>query len=838
MIERLSQRPLPEALSGLDDLALDLRWSGSQATDKVWELLDADAWERTRNPWLILQNVSDARLMEAARDTTLIEEMKAGLEVRRRNLDDAGWFGERHADSPLKSVAYFCMEFGLSEALPIYSGGLGILAGDHLKTASDLGVPVIGIGILYQQGYFRQIIGADGWQIEALPYNDPTSLPVTPVKDPKNGGWLRVKVRLPGRTVLLRVWRAQVGRVNLYLLDSNDPLNNPWDRAITSALYAAGQDRRLIQEIVLGVGGWHVLEELGIDVDVCHLNEGHAAFVVLARARAFKEKHGVTFQQALWATRPGNVFTTHTPVAAGFDRFDPNIVRQYAQQLSNLIEVPVEELMGIGRQHPDDHDEFINMAYLAMHGAGFVNGVSELHGLVSRSLFAGLYPRWPVDEVPVTHVTNGVHVPSWDSQEAHMIWGRICDNESWRGEEERPPLTEERLSDVDLWEFRARSRRELVEYVRRRLERQLLTLGAPHELIERSEHVLDPNALTLGFARRFATYKRPNLLLRDVARLERILLSTERPVQLIVAGKAHPADHQGKLLVQEMARFAMRPEMFDRVVFLADYDMALTQHLVAGVDVWINNPRRPWEASGTSGMKVLVNGGLNLSELDGWWAEAYDPEIGWALGDGQEHEEAEWDGVEADQLYRLLEEEIVPEFYDCDKAGVPHAWVHRVRESMCRLTYRFSSHRMLEEYVEKLYIPAASAYRKRADNNGKLAVELEAWHERLEQGWKGLRFGNVHVSEEKGGWRFDVHAYLPDIEPDDVAVELYADPVEGEPSVYRLERGEPITGSINGYIYTALIQSSRCPDRFTPRIVPHHADALVPQEATMITWQK
>jgi starch phosphorylase len=841
MIERLSHRPLPEALGGLDELALDLRWSGSQASDRVWELLDAEAWERTRNPYLILQNVSDSRLAEAANDPSIIAALTAGLEDRRKKMDSPGWFSKRYGDGPLKSVAYFCMEFGLSEALPIYSGGLGLLAGDHLKTASDLGVPVTGIGILYQQGYFRQIIGADGWQIEALPYNDPTSLPVLPVRDPKNGGWLRVKVRLPGRTLRLRVWRAQVGVVNLYLLDSNDPLNSPWDRAITSALYSSGQSKRLIQEIVLGVGGWRVIEELGIDPDVCHLNEGHAAFVVLARARTFMEKHGVSFQQGLWATRPGNVFTTHTPVAAGFDRFDPNIARQYAQQLSQLIEVPAEELMGLGRQNPEDEGEFLNMAYLAMRGSGYINAVSELHGRVSRHLFTGLYPRWPVDEVPVTHVTNGVHVPSWDSQDAHNLWGRVCGSDSWLDDERQTPLSEAKLSDEELWSFRCRSRRQVVEYVRRRLERQLLTLGAEHELIERSQNVLDPNALTLGFARRFATYKRPNLLLHNVERLKRILLSTDRPVQLIVAGKAHPADEPGKMLVQEMARFAMQPEMIDRMVFLADYDMALTQQLVAGVDVWINTPRRPWEASGTSGMKVLVNGGLNLSELDGWWAEAYDPEIGWALGDGEEHNGAdliEWDAVEARQLYSLLEERIVPEFYDCDHSGVPHAWVHRVRESMCRLTYRFSSHRMLHEYVENLYLPAASAYRRRAENGGKRAVELEEWHERLERGWKGLRFGQVNVAEEKDGWRFEIHVFLPDIEPEDVAVELYANPVPNEPSVFRLERGEHLTGSINGYIYSALIQSSRCPDQFTPRIVPHHADALVPQEAMMVTWQR
>ncbi|MCC6729345.1 MAG: alpha-glucan family phosphorylase [Chthonomonadales bacterium] len=828
---------MPEGLEGLTELAVDLRWSGSQATDRLWEMLDREAWERTNNPYMILQNVSRARLEEAARDAQLKEEIRSTLAERERAMGRPGWFAERHGAEAIGPVAYFSMEFGLSEALPIYSGGLGILAGDHLKSASDLGVPLVGIGLLYQQGYFRQILAADGSQLEAFPYNDPTSLPVSPVQDP-DGGWLRIVIHLPGRRLLLRVWQARVGRVRLYLLDSNDPLNSPWDRGITSALYGVGHERRLIQEIVLGFGGWRALEELGIEPDVCHLNEGHAAFVVLARARAFMDRTGLPFPVALEATRVGNVFTTHTPVAAGFDRFEPDLIRQYAQVFAETVRMPVDGLLDLGRANPGTPDELLNMAYLAVRGCGCVNGVSTLHGRVSRRIFLPLFPGRPEAEVPVHHVTNGVHVPSWDSPVAEGLWRRVCNSHGLEDEQE-PHMPEATVSDADLWRCRGEARWKLVEYVRRRLLRQVRAQAPDEATIRRAEHVLDRDVLTLGFARRFAPYKRPGLLLRDRERLVRILCDPARPVQLIVAGKAHPNDAEGKRLVQELALFAAEERVCHRVVFLADYDMALAQHLAGGVDVWINNPRRPWEACGTSGMKVLCNGGLNLSELDGWWDEAYSPDVGWALGDGREHTEPEWDAHEADELYGILEREVVPEFYDRGDDHLPHTWIARVRESMCRLTPRYSSYRMLREYVEKAYLPAAHAYRARSADDARIAVELQQWRQELASGWRSLRFADLCVEQDGDSWRFRVDVYLGDIKPDSVRVELFADAVDARgPFTEVMERVRPITGARNGHVYQASAPTARPAEHYTPRIVPYHPAARVPLEETHVLWQR
>ncbi len=579
-------------------------------------------------------------------------------------------------------IAYFSMVFGLSEALPIYSGGLGILAGDHLKTASDLGVPLIGLGLLYQQGYFHQVIANDGSQIEAFPYNDPSMLPVVPVRK-KDGSRLRVKLRLPGRDLFLRVWKAQVGRVDLYLLDSNDPLNSPWDRATTANLYDPGEERRLIQEIVLGAGGWLALQAMDIDVDVCHINEGHASFLVLARAYSFMMKHKVPFSVALWATRAGNVFTTHTSVASGFDSFDKSLIDRYARWAAESVGITAEELLNLGRVNPEDENSSYVMALLAMRGCSHVNGVSRLHGEVSRRIFQPLFRRWPPAEVPIEHITNGVHVSSWESPATKKIWSRACGYENEDLTDVETILEISRLGDAELWSFRAEERKSLVDYVRRRFIRQLKEHGANAETIQKASNVLDPNALTIGFARRFASYKRPTLLLRDADRFARILKDLKRPVQFIVAGKAHPKDDEGKRMVREMAQFASRPDLFDKVVFLEDYDIALAQKLLSGVDLWINVPRRPMEASGTSGMKILANGGLNLSVLDGWWAEAYDPEVGWRLGDGRDYLGPQQDESDADQLYRLLEEQIIPEFYTHDSEGFPSAWIDRI-ELVCQ----------------------------------------------------------------------------------------------------------------------------------------------------------
>ena len=561
----------------------------------------------------------------------------------------------------------------LSEALPIYSGGLGNVAGDQLKAASDLGVPVVGVGLLYQQGYFRQVIDKDGAQQALFPYNDPGQLPITPLRQ-ANGEWLRLEIALPGYSVWLRAWQVQVGRVKLYLLDSNDAANFPAHRGITSELYGGGPELRLKQELLLGIGGWRLLGALGIQPEVCHLNEGHAAFAVLERARSFMEETGQPFEVALAVTRAGNLFTTHTAVAAGFDRFAPALIEQYlGRYAEEKLGITLHDLLALGRQNPNDSSESFNMAYLAIRGSGAVNGVSRLHGKVSRHLFEPLFPHWPEDEVPVGHVTNGVHMPSWDSAPADDLWTEACGKDRWLGTTENLEQDIRRVSDATLWQFRTAASKSLVEYARERLSRQLAASGASPEAVDSAKHLFDPNALTLGFARRFATYKRPNLLLHDPERLLRLLTNPERPVQLIIAGKAHPADQAGQALIQEWMHFIRRPEARPHVIFLSDYDMLLTEHLVQGVDVWINTPRRPWEASGTSGMKVLVNGGINLSELDGWWAEAYTPEVGWALGDGQEHgDDPAWDAVEADALYDLLEREVIPEFYARDEKRHSH----------------------------------------------------------------------------------------------------------------------------------------------------------------------
>jgi starch phosphorylase len=612
-----------EGFAPLAELALDMRWSWNHAADEVWLQLDPALWELTHNPWVVLQTVSRDQLERMLADPAFRGKVDALVHSKDHAAAAPAWFQQNHPQSPLTCVAYFSMEFMLSEALPIYSGGLGNVAGDQLKAASDLGVPVVGVGLLYQRGYFRQEIDKDGAQQALFPYNDPGQLPITPLRQP-NGDWLRLEIALPGYSVWLRAWQVQVGRVKLYLLDSNDAANFPVHRGITSELYGGGPELRLKQELLLGIGGWRLLGALGIQPEVCHLNEGHAAFAVLERARGFMQETGRPFQVALAVTRAGNLFTTHTAVAAGFDRFAPALIEQYLHGYAEQkLGITLQDLLALGRQNANDSSESFNMAYLAVRGSGAVNGVSRLHETVSRHILRPLFPGWPQDEVPVGHVTNGVHMPSWDSAAADELWMEVCGKDRWLGTTETLEQDIRRIPDAKLWQLRTAATNVFIVYVRERLSRQLAASGASREAVEFAKHVFDPNALTLGFARRFATYKRPNLLLRDPARLLRLLTNPERPVQLIIAGKAHPADQAGQALIQEWTHFIRRPETRPHVIFLGDYDMLLTERLVQGVDVWLNTPRRPWEASGTSGMKVLVNGGINLSELDGWWAEAH-----------------------------------------------------------------------------------------------------------------------------------------------------------------------------------------------------------------------
>jgi starch phosphorylase len=725
--------------------------------------------------------------------------------------------------------------------LPIYSGGLGNVAGDQLKAASDLGVPVVGVGLLYQQGYFHQAIDKDGAQLALFPYNDPGQLPITPLRQ-DDGEWLRVIVDLPGYTVRLRTWQVQVGRLRLYLLDSNDLTNHAAHRGITSELYGGGVELRLQQEILLGIGGWRLLAALGIKPEICHLNEGHAAFVVLERARAFMETTGQPFDVALAVTRAGNLFTTHTAVAAGFDRFAPELMAQYLGAYAEQeLGITLNELLALGRRNPNDSTEAFNMANLAIRGSGAVNGVSRLHGRVSRHLFEPLFPHWPVHEVPVGHVTNGVHVPSWDSAPADELWTGACGKARWLGTTEALEGATRATSDARLWEFRSAASAAFVDYARDRLSRQLAASGEQPDLIELAKHQFDRNALTLGFARRFATYKRPNLLLHDPQRLLRLLTDPLRPVQIVIAGKAHPADREGQALIREWIEFIRRPEVRPHVIFFSDYDMLLTEHLVQGVDVWLNTPRRPWEASGTSGMKVLVNGGLNLSQLDGWWAEAFAPEVGWAIGDGQEHgDDPAWDAADAEDLYTVLEEEVVPEFYTRDEQGIPTAWVQRMRESMARLTPQFSADRVVREYTERYYLPAASGYVQRAADNGVIGAQLVEWQRRLGQEWPKLHFGELKIRTDNDQHQFEVQVYLNGLEPETVQVQLYAEGSEGEdvPVLKEMKKVRQLLGATNGYAYTTCVPADRPVTDYTPRVVPHHPGASVPLEDAHILWQR
>jgi starch phosphorylase len=829
-----------EGFDSLAELALDMHWSWNHSTDDVWRQLDPELWEITHNPWVVLQTVSRDRIERVLADPVYRRHVDGLLAAGRQAAETPAWFQRNHAGAPLACAAYFSMEFMLSEALPIYSGGLGNVAGDQLKAASDLGVPVAGVGLLYQQGYFRQAIEKNGEQQALYPYNDPGQLPIRPLRKPK-GEWLRMEIALPGYSVWLRAWEAKIGRVKLYLLDSNDPANPPVHRGISSELYGGGPELRLKQEMLLGIGGWRLLRALGLQPEICHLNEGHAAFAVLERARAFMEETGQSFEAALAVTRAGNLFTTHTAVAAGFDRFSPALIEQYlGGYAEKKLAIPLRDLLALGRQNPDDSSEPFNMAYLAIRGSGAVNGVSRLHGEVSRRLFLPLFPRWPEWEVPIGYITNGVHMPTWDSAPADDLWTESCGKDRWRGTAENLEEGIRRVSDAKLWEFRTDATKSLVEYARQRLSLELTAAGAPPEDVEVARRLFDPNILTLGFARRFATYKRPNLLLHDPARLLRLLTDPQRPVQLIIAGKAHPADQPGQALIREWIRFLRRPEARSHVIFLSDYDMHLSQRLVAGVDVWINTPRRPWEASGTSGMKVLVNGGLNLSELDGWWAEAYAPEVGWALGDGREHhDDPAWDAAEAEALYDLLEREVIPEFYARDPQGIPTAWVVRMRNSMASLTPRFSADRTVREYTEQHYLPGAAAYRARAAGNGAAARQMVDSQRAMEGAWRALRFGEVKVETNVEWHVFEAQVYLNGLDPNAARVELYADGVQGgEPVRQEMERVGPLVGASGGYAYRAQAPATRPAGDYTARVIPQSAGIAVPLEAGYILWQR
>jgi starch phosphorylase len=825
-----------DGIDALVELALNLHWSWNHAADELWEGLDKKLWASTQNPWVILRTVSKEKIKAVLGAPGVRMRLDNLLRQNRESYKADAWFQNKHPGDVLTSIAYFSMEFMLSEALPIYSGGLGNVAGDQIKAASDLGVPVIGVGLLYGQGYFRQDFDSAGRQQALYPVNDPGQLPIRPLRHP-NGEWLRLQIQLPSSKIWLRCWEVSVGRGKLYLLDTNDFANTAAHRGITSELYGGDAEMRLKQEIVLGIGGWRLLRALGLHPEVCHLNEGHASFATLERARSYMEDYKKPFDLAMNVTRAGNIFTTHTAVSAGFDRFNPDLIRTYLSRYAvDELAISVEDLLALGRQCPGDPSEPFNMAYLAVHGSGHVNGVSKLHGQVSRHIFASLFPRWPQEEVPIGSVTNGIHVPTWDSAAADALWTTACGKKRWRGDRAVEDDIRQR-TNAELWQLRTTERRMLIDRTRQRCALQLAAEGGRSS---DATGIFDENVLTMGFARRFATYKRPNLLLHDSERLIRLLSNPQRPVQLILAGKAHPQDLPGQALIKQWKDFIKRPEVQGRVVFLSDYDMLLAQELVQGIDLWINTPRRPWEACGTSGMKVLVSGGLNLSELDGWWAEAYSPEVGWAIGDGREHgDDPAWDTAEADALYALLEQEVIPEFYARDEKGMPIKWLARIRESMAQLTSEFSATRAIREYTEHHYLPAASCYRERATGDSALGGSLLRWHQDIDRHWNEVRFGPVKIDTRDGQYFFQVDVFPGSLNSDQLKVELYADSIPGsEPSIESMTAAEPRADSSGWFVCSAQIPASRSASDYTARIIPHHPNASVPLEAGQIIWQR
>ncbi|WP_172962357.1 alpha-glucan family phosphorylase [Hydrocarboniclastica marina] len=827
-------RAVPPALQGLVKLALDLRWSWHHGSDVLWRTLGEETWERVPNAWLVLNSVSDRRLKQLAEDPDFLGLLDRQLEAQAEFNRVPTWFSTDYQGCPFKAVAFFSMEYGVTESLPIYSGGLGILAGDLLKASSDLGVPVIAVGLLYQQGYFRQSVNSDGDQLEFYPYNDPTMLPLSPLRD-EHGEWVRVVLDFPGRRLSLRAWHGQVGRCELLLLDSNDPINEPGDRGITSELYGGGSELRLQQELVLGIGGWRLLQQLGIQPEVCHLNEGHTAFAALERVRSIQLETGLAFDAARLAARARTLFTTHTPVAAGFDRFPVELVERYLAPLAAELGIAMHELLALGQGDGADPDAPFNMAYLAMSLAGAANGVSEVHGRVSRQLMQHLYPRWPTSEVPIASVTNGVHTPSWDSPAADALWTRAYGKNRWRGDLAAVDAALPGIDDGELWALRNDNRRRLVAFLRRRLTLQHCEKGGADSAGAACGLDLDDEALIIGFARRFTEYKRPNLLLQDPERLVRILNDRSRPVQLVIAGKAHPRDQVGKDMLKQWIRFITRPDVIGRVVFIEDYDLQVAAAFVQGVDVWLNTPRSPWEACGTSGMKVLVNGGLNLSQRDGWWAEAHDPAVGWSIGSPEglpPGRIAEGDRADAEELYRRLENEVVPSFYDTDAQGIPRAWVALMRESMSRLTPQFSANRMVREYTERFYGPLASGGARRTP---EVARQLAAVVHGLRENWHRLRFGSVLVEHEAEHHHFHIQLHVDGLDPDWLKVELVSEN-DGVVRCEPLTRGEPLVGSEHAFNYHGAVPADRPSEHYTPRVVPAGESLHGPLELNLILW--
>ncbi len=839
---------VPTALQPLLELAKNLWWVWQPDAIELFRRLDRKLWDGVyHNPVKLLGSIPQSKLVAAAEDDGYLAHLKRVETAFKEHLREPGWYSEHHADKTDLSVAYFSAEFGLHESLPIYSGGLGILAGDHLKSASEIGLPLVGVGLLYRNGYFQQYLSADGWQQESYPELDFYNLPIEPVRN-VDGTATQVLVDFPDNAVNCKIWRVNIGRVPLYLLDTNLPENSPSDRDITSRLYGGGSEMRIKQEIVLGIGGVRALAAVNVSPTVVHMNEGHAAFAALERIRVLIEANAnLTFDQARQQVMASSVFTTHTPVPAGIDFFPPELITKYFRVFVPGLKLDEEGFLALGREDVTNRKQGFSMAVLAIRLADFYNGVSELHGDVSRHMWHNLWPRVPADEVPIRHVTNGIHVRTWLSPDMSFLLDRYL-GDAWQHNPGDQSAWEDvlQIPDEEIWRAHERSRERLVSWTRQRLREQLLRRGTMYDDATVADEVLDPEALTIGFARRFATYKRGALLLRDTPRLKALLEDTKQPIQFVFAGKAHPADTEGKELIKTIVNFARDAGVRRRFVFLENYDMNVARYLVQGVDVWLNTPRRPYEASGTSGMKAAANGVLNCSILDGWWVEGYSRDVGWAIGQGEiDPDPGHQDHVESQALYDLLEKQILPLFYKRSADNIPRDWIHHMKQSLRKLAPVFNTNRMVREYAEKFYLPALQRGTQLGEDGLRRAIALSNAKDAYRSGWPGVKIVGVHTSGNghyKVGETMQVEALidLPDMKSEEFAVQLCAGPISatGEiehPSVLVMKHERQM--GPNRHLFVGRIECGMSGRQgFALRVVPGNLDLATPFEPGLISW--
>jgi starch phosphorylase len=836
---------LPAELQCLKELAFNLHWTWNHEAIGLFRRLDPELWESSgRNPVSMLGAIRQERLARAARDKAFLAHMDRVYRGFKRYLRESEWFTVTHPEEKDLLIAYFSMEYGLTDCLRIYSGGLGMLAGDYLKSASELGLPLVGVGLLYQEGYFLQYLNPDGWQQEMYPKNDFYNLPVVVVRK-GDGSPLTVEVDLPDGLCRIQVWRLEIGNIRLFLLDTNLPENSRGNQDITDRLYGGDQDMRIRQEIVLGVGGYRALLAMGLAPTICHMNEGHSAFMAVERCRAFMNKHGCTYEEARQITRTANIFTTHTAVPAGFDVFDRELIRKYWSGLMNQIGLSPEDFMLLGRGRSDPEDEPFNMAKCAIRHSSTRNSVSKLHQKVTRRMLQGLWPGYPEEDIPIDSVTNGIHTRSWISKDMSELFDRYL-GPRWTEDPVDKSVWEyvDQIPDEELWRTHERRRERLVAFVRRALAHQLASRGRTEREINEARGVLDPKALTIGFARRFADYKRAGLILSDPERLKRILTDKERPVQILFAGEAHPRDDRGKMIIQQIVRFASDAAVRRHVTFIEGYDMNVARYLVQGVDVWLNNPRILQEASGTSGMKVVPNGGINLSIPDGWWAEAFDKDVGWAIGKGETYGDPEYqDRVESGTLYNILEREVIPLFYHREEDGLPRRWLRMMKNSMRKLCPVFNTNRVVHEYTERFYLSSARHYRELVQDNLARGLAAVRWKAHVRKNWDQVRVievdsGGIQSIEVGMNLKVRCTAALGKLTPDDVEVQLYFGPLDSNREIVS---GRVIPMRCIGMDDGRHMYEGDMPCEtsgmvgYAIRVLPRHPDVRTPSELLSIS---